>query len=399
MRTVHYGEVTRNTDDELGDTLRGSVFFKSPTITGDTEFSLPAKPCFPYAGKNSGIFFIPEVGDIIEIEIDLDDSETPDPRYRCGVYSSVDEIDELFRINYPRRSGWVTKQGHYLLFDDTKGQEIVKLGHAILGTSIEMNQLGNLIENVVRDKVSEILRNHVSTIAGNETLSIGKDRTVSVKNNESKTISGDKTEIIKGDYNLIIEGSFNPKYSAIASTPAQINEETQGFRRYLTGGGFTHEIGGSKSESIVSNYEMTVGGSISTLVTLKSENVYGTGFSASVGTGNIDWDLAAGNYNVTVIAGNINLTTAAGDIDISTVAGSASIGNAQSSLTFDITGAIALASLLAKMEIDVAGNVTIDGIIVKIGNGTSGVLTQLNNPVVDNITGAPSIPSLKLLSD
>ena len=96
-REIHFATVTRNTDDDLKEALKGAVFFESNSLTNGVEYSIPAEPCFPFAGLNSGIFFVPNVGDTIEVEIDVDDIDNPEPRWRCGVYSSADDIDGYCR--------------------------------------------------------------------------------------------------------------------------------------------------------------------------------------------------------------------------------------------------------------------------------------------------------------
>jgi len=133
-KEVHNAIVTRNTDDDLGTKLRGSVFFDAPTLF-EGEFPIPAEPCFPFASDGgAGMFFVPKVGDEIEIEIEADDDsddttdvELPEPRWRCMVYSDVSDIDDKFKENYPFRMGWKTNSGHMLLFDDTEGAEFVSL--------------------------------------------------------------------------------------------------------------------------------------------------------------------------------------------------------------------------------------------------------------------------------
>lgn len=140
-KTLHFAEVTRNFDEN--EKLRGAIFFKSDTLTGDKEFPIAAEPCFPIAGQNGfGFFAVPEPGDIVEIEID-DAVEHPQPRWRCSIYSSVDEIAREFRKNYPKRMGFRTKTGHVLIWDDTEGAEEVFFEHTF-GSRIKFSTNGNI---------------------------------------------------------------------------------------------------------------------------------------------------------------------------------------------------------------------------------------------------------------
>ena len=100
-KEIHNAIVTRNTDLDLGVALRGGVFFNAPTLF-DGEYPEPAMPCFPFAStKGAGLFFIPQVGDEIEVEILVDDGtfdtsdvEVPEPRWRCMIYSAAADIAE-----------------------------------------------------------------------------------------------------------------------------------------------------------------------------------------------------------------------------------------------------------------------------------------------------------------
>lgn len=396
-REIHFGTVTRNTDTELAEGLRGAVFFESPTLTNGAEYSLPAEPCFPFAGKNSGFFYVPGVGDIIEIEINVEDHENPEPRYRCGIYSAEDEIDDLFKKNYPNRMGWVTKKGHFFVMDDTDLEEFVLLGHTF-GTQIKMDSTGSWLETIVRDKVSEILKNSEVSIGGQETISVGKSRKLTVSGDTDERVTkGDFVHNVSGDYILRVQGKFKPEYNEQLGTPEQVEETSKGFRKITTGGGYTHNIGGSKSESIVSNHEQTIAGTESKMVAFDTKHTYGTGYKATVGLGNAEWIMTLGNYSVNVLLGNIELNT---------LAGTAKIGNALGGLEVDITGSPELSNVVGgSIKIDPLGNVLIDGSVAVFLGGaslgdlaTGGVLTFANNPIVDTISGSPHLPSIRVIA-
>jgi len=174
-KEVHNAIVTRNTDEDLGEGLRGAIFFEAATLF-EGEYPLPAEPCFPFAGSGdvgSGMFWVPEVGDEIEVEVlvhddntpyDTSDAELPEPRYRCMVYSVNADIADEFKINYPKRMGWKSRSGHIWLFDDqedkgrieinsaaghsfimddTKGKEQIALRH-VLGALIQIDKKGSI---------------------------------------------------------------------------------------------------------------------------------------------------------------------------------------------------------------------------------------------------------------
>jgi hypothetical protein len=141
-KQYHYAEVTRIVDPDLGAKLRGAVYFRSETLTGDVEYPIPAEPRFPFAKNKAGFFWVPEPGDIIEIEIDSD-LETPEPKWLGMVYSTEDELPREFIKNYTKRMGFVTKSGNMLVFDDTSGSEELWLEH-FAGSQLKFFQNGNI---------------------------------------------------------------------------------------------------------------------------------------------------------------------------------------------------------------------------------------------------------------
>lgn len=118
----------------------GRIRVKCETLTGDPDVELPRfiEPCLDW-----GMFFIPDVGEEIEIEYIVSgdqDEGVPyqafieEPRYkwrgkrfRSDGGEAPRPIDELFKQNYGKRRGFVSPGGHILLFDDTIGSEQVTL--------------------------------------------------------------------------------------------------------------------------------------------------------------------------------------------------------------------------------------------------------------------------------
>lgn len=126
----HVGEVTDNNDpDKLG-----RIKFKSDTLLDGDEYPEWVSPSFPFVGAvgPSGMFWVPPVGTLVEVEIysgEYADIEVPDAKYRACFFNDVDVVPEEFMQNYPERMGWKTPSGHLLLFDDSDGNELVLLKH------------------------------------------------------------------------------------------------------------------------------------------------------------------------------------------------------------------------------------------------------------------------------
>ena len=146
-KQYHYAIVSRVPEDAE---LRGAIFIKSDTLTNGSEWPDAIEPSFPHAGAGGeGFFWVPRVGDQIEIEIDLAD-EHPVPKYTRMMYSDEDDIADEFKENYPFRMGWRSREGHIFYFDNKEDALAVKLAHTI-GTGFEWDKDGNEIKKVIGD--------------------------------------------------------------------------------------------------------------------------------------------------------------------------------------------------------------------------------------------------------
>lgn len=247
----HFGIVTRNVDDRIGAQGRGLVFFKSDTLSGDAEFGEPAEPSFPLAGQNQeGFFWVPQVGDQIEIEVNRADEHMV-PRYTRMLYSSEDDIAEEFKVNYPNRMGWKTRRGHIFFFDNTppEGGEdegldklLVKLAHTI-GTGFEWHKNGDEIKTIIRDLKETIQRNVIREVVGTvtETLKAEVTReitgklTETIKNDVQRKIQGNITQNIGGDSTDSVGGGTNQKSGGDHVIQAGGNVDVMGSQILLNG--------------------------------------------------------------------------------------------------------------------------------------------------------------------
>ena len=226
----HFAIVTRNVDDRIGAQGRGLVYFQSETLSGEAEFGEPAEPAFPLAGQNQeGFFWVPQVGDQIEVEINRADEHMV-PRYVRMLYSSEDDIADEFKTNYPNRMGWKTRSGHIFLFDNATPEggpdegldkELVKLAHKI-GTGWEWHKNGDEIKTIIRDLKETIQRNVIREVVGTVTETLKAEVT--------RTITGKLTETIKNDVQRKIQGN--------------LTEDIGGNISGKAGGGTTQESGG-----------------------------------------------------------------------------------------------------------------------------------------------------------
>lgn len=241
----HFATVTRVVDGDDKEVLRGAVFFKSDTLTGSTEYPEPAEPSFGLAGKNGeGFFWVPQVGDQIEVEINAAD-ETANPKYLRSIYSQEDDIAAEFKENYPFRMGWRTRAGHILLFDNKAEALLVMFAHKI-GTGFKWDKDGNEIKTIVKDLVESIGGEIKREVKGQvtEMFKAEVSRTFAAKvmetykNDLVQDIQGSLTAKIKKDLMLEANGSaaLKGKGGTMIGSPAAPTE-VQGSMVNLSGGG------------------------------------------------------------------------------------------------------------------------------------------------------------------
>jgi len=131
--------VSANNDDEL----RGRIRVTCAGLMGDEDTEVPqwVDPVFEW-----GWFFVPDVGEIVEVEVT--ESDDDDESFGQATIDSLDlhwrgkriwtedvteegieprPIPEDMQTNYGKRRGFVTPAGHVLMFDDTAGEEQVRL--------------------------------------------------------------------------------------------------------------------------------------------------------------------------------------------------------------------------------------------------------------------------------
>jgi hypothetical protein len=386
-REIYSAIVTRNVDDDLGTNLRGAIFFEAPSLF-EGEYPVPAYPCFQFASNNNaGFFFVPKVGDEIEIEMYVDDKtdpydttdvELPEPRWRCMIYSDAADIDDNFKTNYPFRMGWKSNSGNIFFFDDTEGEELIRMAHKF-GTRFDFDQFGNWVEFIVRDKIQEVFGNRDIEIEKDDIARILGNREVSISKNEIKTVKGSRTVTVETDSEHIVTGHHKlESRDYYEETVGEKRQNIVGSKESKVDGGYKRIVGGTVTETSISNANKICSANSSEMVAGTSESTYGTGRKETVALGNREIDLIAGNNVKNITAGNDQIAIAAGNIDHQTLAGSAKFGN-----------------LLGALDIDIDGSIVLGNPIIELGGLAVSILSD---PVEDFITGKLKfgVPSITL---
>lgn len=116
MREPFTAIVSNNNDPAT----RGRIKVICEAILGDQEIDEWAEPAI----NGPGWFFVPEVDDEIEIEVNrrIDTETSLNIRYRSQVYNDDSPVNDIFKKGYddkgPKRMGLVTAAGHLLIFDN-----------------------------------------------------------------------------------------------------------------------------------------------------------------------------------------------------------------------------------------------------------------------------------------
>jgi len=452
--TRNVEKASGKTDDEQtaavsSKALMGSVYFQCSNISNG-EYPIPARPTFGFAGSNGGgLFWVPKVGDHILVMFDTQ-LDQPQPYYICSLYTIPNNpIHEEWEVNYPNRMGWISNIGHQFIFDDTEYDELIRIQHAF-GGMIEMDSGGNYYEKVLSNRFSEVaahseheIRKDLKyTVIGNHLMDIRKDYNLKVKGNNYTTI--------QGDYTLEVLGNFVFKQKEMMQEFGSATELVKGAKNVSVDGGMNETVGGCLGHAVISNYSRTVGGSEAVLITGSCSKTYGLGYTETIAAGNKSITMLLGNFSLMITAGNIDLTTVAGSTNIGNLIGAVAVSalgavdagnllgglsidemgaitlsgpvgsisidvtgaidasNAVGGLSIDATGSISLSNPMGEfsmdptgmgkfggsagyVQMDPAGNITIFGTTTTVGAGGGSVLTNLTDPVVDTITGAPHI--------
>lgn len=149
IRETYPATVTVNDDDEQ----RGRIRVACAGLMGDEESDLPmwVEPALDW-----GWFYIPDVGEIVEIEFTTSSEEdehfgqasidNPDVRWKGKRFYTTGEgtvgeqdqdpekdarlVHSEFKTNYGKRRGFATPWGHVIIFDDTDGDHRISISHS-----------------------------------------------------------------------------------------------------------------------------------------------------------------------------------------------------------------------------------------------------------------------------
>jgi uncharacterized protein involved in type VI secretion and phage assembly len=135
---VTIGTVTNNKDEEG----LGRVKVKLPRIS-DTDESYWARVLTPMAGKERGIYFLPEVDD--EVLVAFDRGDVNFPYILGGLWNGQDKPPETNKDGKNNKRLIKSRSGHQIILDDTKDAEKIIIQDSTGKNEIVIDSKNNAI--------------------------------------------------------------------------------------------------------------------------------------------------------------------------------------------------------------------------------------------------------------
>jgi uncharacterized protein involved in type VI secretion and phage assembly len=133
---VTIGTVTNNTDEEK----LGRVKVALPRIS-DTDESYWARVLTPMAGKEMGLYCLPEVGD--EVLVAFDQGDVNFPYILGGLWNGKDKPPDTNEDGKNNKRLIKSRSGHQIILDDTKDAEKITIQDSTGKNKIEIDSKNN----------------------------------------------------------------------------------------------------------------------------------------------------------------------------------------------------------------------------------------------------------------
>jgi uncharacterized protein involved in type VI secretion and phage assembly len=144
--TKYYGKYRGAVINNIDPMQLGRIQVQVPDALG-LAISSWAMPCLPFAGKQSGVFVVPRVGDGVWVEFEQGDLDYP--IWVGGFWGSTAEIPVLAMAGLPVSPSVVLQTGNQntLMLSDVPGPTGGILLKSASGAMISITELGITISN------------------------------------------------------------------------------------------------------------------------------------------------------------------------------------------------------------------------------------------------------------
>ena len=118
------GLVVDNQDPEN----RARVTLKVPSVMGSDEITHWAEPCLPFGGlADQGLFMVPEID--AQVWVEFEEGNVNKPIWTGTTWQQSSDVPQEAADRSPNMRQLKTPSGHILSFDDTEGEEEIRLYH------------------------------------------------------------------------------------------------------------------------------------------------------------------------------------------------------------------------------------------------------------------------------
>ncbi len=135
QRSHYYGKYRGIVTDNQDPDNQGRIKLQIPGLLGEAE--VRAWPSLPFAGKQHGIFFLPEVGDGVWVE--FESGQLTHPIWSGSWFAENETTPEMVPDSYCL----ITSKGAQVLLDDKNDKLVLKHGQ---GATITLDGQGITLE-------------------------------------------------------------------------------------------------------------------------------------------------------------------------------------------------------------------------------------------------------------
>ena len=124
----YYGKYRGLVVDNQDPEKRARVTLQVPAIMGNEAVTHWAEPCLPFGGLvDQGLFLVPEVGS--QVWVDFEAGDINHPIWTGTTWQQTDDVPQEASDRSPNMRQLKTPSGQILSFDDTEGEEEIRLYH------------------------------------------------------------------------------------------------------------------------------------------------------------------------------------------------------------------------------------------------------------------------------
>ncbi|MBL4658867.1 MAG: phage tail protein [Alcanivoracaceae bacterium] len=123
-----FGKYRGLVDDNQDPENRARITAIVPSVLGAEAVSHWAEPCLPFGGlADQGFFMVPEIG--AQVWIEFEEGNISKPIWTGTTWQQPEDVPTEAAEKSPNMRQLKTPSGHILSFDDTEGEEEIRLYH------------------------------------------------------------------------------------------------------------------------------------------------------------------------------------------------------------------------------------------------------------------------------